>query len=620
MTKQTGSLLDLIQRRADANPKRIAILAPGRTELTYGDLALFVCRIRDKLDGIGLRRHDTIALVLPNGPEAATAFLATASTRVSAPLYPGCQESEFEYYLRQLNPKLILVGDGMDSPVRAAAARMRIPVVDLVPEVTSAAGIFTLPSLETAYPPTTGPETTPADMALLLHTSGTTSQPKIVPLTQANICASARHISETLRLTEEDRCLNVMPLFHIHGLIAGLMSSLAAGASVCCSPGYRKDRFFTWLNEVKPSWYTAVPTIHQSILSIAAAQREMIAAPLRFIRSSSAPMTPRLMRETEEAFNAPLIDAYGMTEATHQVTSNPLPPAMRKPRSVGLASGPEVAIMFDSGELCEAGQIGEVVIRGANVTSGYIDHQANTEAFTEDWFRTGDQGYLDDEGYLFLTGRLKDVINRGGEKVSPREIDEILMEHPEIAEAVGFAVPHPTLGEDVAVAVVLAEGSQLTQQQVRAYAFEKLADFKVPNQVLFVQAIPRMSTGKLQRRTLANNFATLLKGHYQEPETDVERLVAQTICDTLKVDRVGVEDNFFAIGGDSLTATQVVSRLNAVFYARIPIVTLFRKPTVRELACEISETVKIEEPELMEQLLTELEDMSEEEALLLLNK
>ena len=376
------------------------------------------------------------------------------------------------------------------------------------------------------------------------------------------------------------------------------------------------------MEDLKPTWYTAVPTMHQSILSAAAEEHEVIAAtPLRFVRSSSAAMAPNIMLELEEVFGAPLIEAYGMTEAAHQMASNPLPPRTRKPGSVGPAAGPEIAIMDEAGELCPGGKIGEVVIHGTNVTPGYVGApQVNSEAFINDWFRTGDQGYLDKDGYLFLTGRLKEIINRGGEKVSPREIDEALMGHPDVTLAVGFAVPHPTLGEDVAAAVVLRQGSQMTRQDVRAYAFDHLADFKVPSQVLIVDAIPKGATGKLQRIGLAEQFAGQLEGEYLAPETELEKLVAETICEVLKHDRIGMEDNFFAIGGDSLTATQVISRLNDVFHIQLPIVTLFRKPTVIELSREISETAEVEDAELIEQFLTELEDMSEEEALALLNQ
>jgi acyl-CoA synthetase (AMP-forming)/AMP-acid ligase II len=621
MQESAQTLVELIDAQARVSAERPAILAPGRETLHFGALGALMHTVGKQLRASGVGAGDAVAIVLPNGPEMATAFLATASVCRAAPLNPTYQEKDFAFYLGDLQARLVIVAQGMASPVRAVAERMGIPVAELAADPSSDAGLFRLEGLGcVSDAKRSEPEFTAADIALVLHTSGTTSRPKMVPLSHANICASAQHIANSLQLGPADRCLNIMPLFHIHGLVAALVSSLAGGGSVVCSPGYRDDGFFEWLAGFKPSWYTAVPTMHQSILAAAPAHRDSIsAAPLRFLRSSSAAMAPTVMHELETVFGAPLIEAYGMTEAAHQMASNPLPPGVRKPRSVGPAAGPDIAIMNEVGEFCAAGENGEVVIRGPNLTSGYAANpEANAAAFVRGWFRTGDQGYLDEDGYLFLTGRLKEIINRGGEKVSPREIDEALMEHPDIAQAVGFAVPHPTLGEDVAAAVVLRPGAQLHREEVRAFAFERLADFKVPSQVLIVDAIPKGPTGKLQRIGLASQFAEQLESGYVEPETEIEKLVAETVCEVLKRDRVGAEDNFFAIGGDSLTATQVVSRLNEAFHVEMPVVTLFRKPTVRELAAGIVDSYQPEDPELLDRLLAELEAMPEDEALALL--
>jgi acyl-CoA synthetase (AMP-forming)/AMP-acid ligase II len=345
-------------------------------------------------------------------------------------------------------------------------------------------------------------------VALVLHTSGTTSRPKIVPLTQRNVCASAVHVAESLSLTASDRCLNVMPLFHIHGLIAAVLASLAAGGTVVCAPGFNALKFFSWMDDARPSWYTAVPTMHQAILARADRNRDAIVRnPLRFLRSSSASLPPQVMKSLEETFGAPVIEAYGMTEAAHQMAANPLPPRARKPGSVGVAAGPEVAIMDEAGRILPAGEIGEVVIRGPNVTPGYQNNpSANAAAFTSGWFRTGDQGAFDDEGYLRLTGRLKEIINRGGEKISPREVDEVLLDHPAVAQAVTFGMPHEKLGEEVGCALVLKEGSKASEGEIREYASRRLADFKVPRRVLFLEEIPKGPTGKLQRIGLAEKL------------------------------------------------------------------------------------------------------------------
>jgi oxalate---CoA ligase len=326
-----------------------------------------------------------------------------------------------------------------------------------------------------------------------------------VPLSQANLAASAGHIARTLQFTARDCGLNIMPLFHIHGLIAGVLAPLSAGSQVFCTPGFNALRFFAWMDEARPTWYTAVPTMHQAILARTAKNADVIARhPLRFVRSSSSSMPPQVIRGLEEAFHAPLIESYGMTEATHQMASNPLPPGTRRPGTVGRAAGPEIAIMAADGTLLERGGTGEIVIRGPNVTSGYENNPtANAEAFTNGWFRTGDQGVMDADGYITITGRLKEIINRGGEKISPREVDEILMDHPAVAQVVCFGMPHPKLGEEVAACVVLRDGQRASERELQEFVARHAADFKVPKKILFMGEIPKGATGKLQRIGMA---------------------------------------------------------------------------------------------------------------------
>jgi len=342
----------------------------------------------------------------------------------------------------------------------------------------------------------------------VLHTSGTTSRPKIVPLSQANVAASARHICESLVLTPEDRCFNIMPLFHIHGLIAAVLSSIGAGASIFCCPGFNALSAFRWMEEAMPTWVTAVPTMHQAILGRAPNNKAIIEKlKLRFLRSSSAAMPPVVMGQLEETFGVPVIEAYGMTEAAHQMASNPLPPKSRKAGSVGLAAGPEISIMDEAGTLLPSGSKGEIVIRGPNVFTSYENNpKATEEAFTNGWFRTGDQGAMDAGGYVALTGRLKEIIYRGGEKVSPREVDDILMEHPAVDQVVTFAMPHAKLGEDVAAAVVLKDGAEADIASIRDFAAKRLAAFKVPGKIVFLEEIPKGATGKLQRVGLAEKL------------------------------------------------------------------------------------------------------------------
>ena len=502
--KNYSTLAEMIATQA---PDAVAMTAPAGLPLTYGGLYQLITRTAATLNGLGIGRGDRVAIVLPNCPEMACAFVAVASACTAAPLNMAYRADEFEFYLRDLNTRALIVAHGSDSPALAVAERLGIAVLELQPLPERGAGNFALSagSGVGGGASTSGGLAQPDDVALILHTSGTTSRPKIVPLSHRNVCASARNISTTLRLTASDRELHIMPLFHIHGLIAGVLAPMAVGSQIFCTPGFNALRFFGWMKECKPTWYTAVPTMHQTILARCAGNLDVIEAnPLRFIRSSSSSMPPQVIAELERVFKAPLIESYGMTEAAHQMASSPLPPAQRIPGSVGIAAGPEIAIMDNQGAMLAPGQVGEIVIRGDNVTAGYENNPAaNAEAFVDGWFRTGDQGVLDADGYLTLTGRLKEIINRGGEKISPREVDEVLLDHPAVAQVVTFAMPHPKLGEEVAAAVVLREGQQLTESQLRAFAATRLADFKVPKKILFMAEIPKGATGKPQRIGLA---------------------------------------------------------------------------------------------------------------------
>jgi acyl-CoA synthetase (AMP-forming)/AMP-acid ligase II len=418
--------------------------------LTYAELTALAGNVAVALRSFGVRPGARVAIVLPNGPVMASAFLT---------LFTFTQS----------------VG-GSGGPDSASSNHSAM--------------------------------SQPEDEALVLHTSGTTSRPKLVPLSHGNLAASAHNIKHSLHLTEADIGLNIMPLFHIHGLVASLLSSMAAGAHVVCTPGFNALKIFSWFSEAKPTWYTAVPTMHQAILSRADRNRDVIQAMrLRFVRSSSSSLPPPVMAELEATFNAPVIEAYGMTEASHQMASNQLPPGKRKAGTVGPAAGPEIAIMDAEGHILSNGATGEVVIRGPNVFSGYENNpSANAAAFASGWFRTGDQGVFDEDGHLTITGRLKEIINRGGEKVAPREVDDVIQSHPAVAQVVTFAMPHEKLGEDVAAIVVLKEGQSATERELRDFAARQLADFKVPRTILFRDEIPKGATGKLQRIGLAEKL------------------------------------------------------------------------------------------------------------------
>jgi amino acid adenylation domain-containing protein len=581
------SLHQIIAHQAMDVPRKTAISAPERRPLHYGELRELIETQLAVLNSVGIGRGDRVAIVLPNGPEMATAFLVVAAGAIAAPLNPAYQAAEFEFYLIDLKAKGMLILSGMDSPARQVAARLGILTIDLVPCPEQAAGVFTLSNMpansESAI------YAHPDDLALVLHTSGTTSRPKIVPLSQRNVCTSARNIVATLTLSKDDRCLNIMPLFHIHGLMAAVLATITAGAEVICAPGFNRTHFFNWLERHRPTWYTAVPTLHMAILEAASEYQEIIrSVPLRFLRSSSASLPPQVMAQLETVFNAPVIEAYGMTEAAHQMASNPLPPGKRKPGSVGCAAGPDVAIMDSVGLLLASGETGEIVIRGDNVTTGYENNPtANSGAFSDGWFRTGDQGWMNEDGYIHITGRLKEIINRGGEKVSPREVDEVLLNHPDVLQAVAFAVRHQSLGEDLAAVVVLNANATITASELRQGLFGQLAEFKIPNQILIVDDIPKGATGKVQRIGLAEKLAPHFQTAPTAPRNATETTLIEIFEDILGTKLNGVHANLFSAGCDSLSRARAIGQVCARLHCDLPITILFHYPTVAELAHEI---------------------------------
>jgi amino acid adenylation domain-containing protein/non-ribosomal peptide synthase protein (TIGR01720 family) len=590
-------IYQVLEDWADRTPNAPAILAPDRSPLTYSRLRQHIDETGQMLHVIGLRRHDRVALVLPNGPEMAVACLAVAASLPCAPLNPACSRSEFALYLSVLRPKALLVQQGMDSPACAVAQAHNIRVIELSRMPEAPAGLFTMLN-EACTPKVRHRFAMPHEVAFVLHTSGTTSRPKIVPLTHTNVCMAAYSLRTALTLSMDDRCLNMVPLFHTYGLIAATLTSLTVGASTVCPPSFDIAQFFRWLEEFRPTWYQAVPAVQREILVHVAQHREIIArCRMRFIRSGAAPVPASVRMELESEFKAPLIEGWGMVEASGTVTCNAPLSRQRKTDSVGVTIGPEVAVIDEAGTILPSGVLGEVVVRGATVMSGYEnDSMANGSAFTRGWFRSGDIGYLDADGYLFLSGRIKESINRGGEKIAPQEVDKVLMEHPAVAEAATFAVPHVRLGEDIAAAVVLHPNAVATPSDIRRFASTLLAPFKVPSQVFIVDEIPRTpTTGKLQRLGLAEKLGLTtgkrgqlaMPGGSTAPRTAVEETLAGIWARVLGVDRVGIDDNFSALGGDSILATQLISRVREVMHVEVSFRSFFATPTVAGMARSI---------------------------------
>lgn len=492
------TLFDLLAKGA---PEHVAILVPEGPTITYASLKRQVERLAEQLKGMGVQRGDRVSTVLPNSAECIVAFLAAATAGTAAPLNAAYKTDEFAFYLEDTKAKVLITpSQGADAATGAAPPGMKHLTVtmDAKGEVTFANGATTRGKASDGM-------SQGDDVALVLHTSGTTSRPKRVPLKHRNLVASVQNIVATYGLTPEDSSFCIMPLFHVHGLMASTMATLASGGTVVVPGRFNPLNFWPAVRESKATWFTAVPTMHNALLSRARGSSQLPSSyhqTLRFIRSCSAPLSPVTMKELEERFGVPVLEAYGMTEASHQMSSNPLPPAARRPGSVGVGTGVQIAIMDEAGHLLASGAQGEVVIKGPNVISGYEDNPlANASSFTNGWFRTGDEGIIDGQNYLSLVARIKELINRSGEKISPVEIDEVLLSHPAVAEAVAFAAPSATHGEEPAAAVVLS--GTASEQELVKYCRERLADFKVPRSIYIVQQIPRTATGKVQRRAVA---------------------------------------------------------------------------------------------------------------------
>ncbi len=499
---QINNILDLFA----GEPHAAALVAPGQPSLSYSQLQENILGLVSQLQSFGLGNGDRISIAMPNGPAMVITFLAAALTGTAAPLNPKYKTEEFAFYYEDTQAKaLIALPNTVEMAIAAAPADLTLITAQSNPDGTLQVELTRAGNHlgEVAIAASPGPD----DIAMILHTSGTTNRPKRVPLRHRNLIASAQNIIGAYHLNPTDTTLCLMPLFHIHGLVGCLLSTLASGGTLVCPNGFNALEFWKWVETYRPTWYSAAPTMHQMILARASRNAAIVQAhPFRFIRSSSAPLPPVVIEQLEATLNAPVIESYSMTEAAHLMATNPLPPALRKPGTVGYGFGVEVGIMDDQGNLLPSETLGEVVIKGANVIDGYENNpEANATAFVKGWFRTGDQGKLDAEGYLKLTGRLKELINRGGEKISPLEIDDVLLRHPAVAEALAFAVPHTSLGEDIHAAVVLKE--EVSEKDLKNHCAMSLADFKVPHRIYVLDELPRGATGKLQRL----NMAKLLK-------------------------------------------------------------------------------------------------------------
>jgi acyl-CoA synthetase (AMP-forming)/AMP-acid ligase II/thioesterase domain-containing protein/acyl carrier protein len=592
-----SNLIDQIRRACEKSPKAIAILSPGREPIAYRQLMAQIDSAAQYLARTGMGRGDRVAVALPTGPAMATACLSTIAACACAPLDPTSPVDEISNSLAAMRIKAAILPLDVDSNARAAVIRNGLALIELDahPRIS---GLFELVSSLPLGDTLPSPPRQ-ADLAFLLQTSGTSSRPKLVPLTHRNIAFSVRDISAALELSPSDRALCMLPLFHVQGLLGSLAATLASGASIVCAPGFQEEEALDWMCDFGATWYAGVPAMHQAIERQATRRPEKAAkAALRFIRSGASPMPPALARSLEATFRAPVVEAYGMTEVVN-IACDRQPPLTHKPGSVGLPYGStRIAILDEAGSALPPRAIGEIAVRGENVTLGYEGGSAaDAAAFSEGWMRTGDLGFLDEEGYLHIRGRLKEIINRGGEKISPAEVEEALLRHPAVEEAVVFAIPSAAMGEDVAAAVTLRKGSTLTARELRAFASSSLPVSKVPRRIVFLSEIPKGHNGKVRRIGMAERLRDQLsardtgaiEGAVSETEDPIEAEVLRISREVLADESVSAIDDFWELGGDSLRAALLLARLNDRFGSTIQIPDLFKNGTIRGMARMIAE-------------------------------
>ena len=593
INKKNLCINDLIVNGSQSD-ESIAIAVPGRTPLTYQMLRGHIAGIVKTLNSMGYGKNDRFIAVLPNGPEAALAFVSIAAGFTYVPLNPLMSATDYEYAIETIKPVAVIVQKGEDNPIKAIASKHNIPLINLVPTEDGHAGMFSLDGGNKASK-TPGGFAGPENIALILSTSGTTSKPKVVPIKHSNLCASALNYINAFELTEKDHILDAMPMYHVQGLCNLLFNTLVAGGKVTCLRRFESKEFLSVIREIKPTCYSAAPAINRQILEQAKAEGM---APgtvkLRFIRSAGAAIPDSLRLELEALFDAPVLDSYGMTESPI-ITTNPMPPLPRKSNSVGLPQGVEISIISDKGEALKFSDIGEICMKGPSVMGGYDNNpEANASSFINGWFKSGDMGYIDGDGYLFITGRKKELINKGGEKISPYEIEKALATHSAVIDSAAFPIASDTMGEEVCMAVIPASGSQVTPEELRGYLSDRLSFHKVPSYIFLVDEIPKSGPiKKVQRSTLHKSFEKKIKEMKEtraqtatlsrEFSNETERQLAGIWAEMLGW-QPAANDDFFALGGDSLKVVRVFTAIENTFGVKLSINTIFRAPTIQGMA------------------------------------
>jgi len=571
------SISQLFNKKYDKNP---AILSAGGDIVNFNELKKNIERISEKLQKAGAKKGDKIAILCHGGDKTFQIILALAANFICVPINAALKNSEIEKIITDLKIQTLVLPPETNKALKFKNTSCSI-LKFFIAEDKKELQTKTLSAKKMHQK-----ERSDRELAFIIVTSGTTAKPKYVGLSHQNIMANAVNMKNSLRMGSADRCLDVMPFFHVHGLMAAL-SALANGGSVICPPKFSQEDFFKWWANSQPTWYTASPTIHQSVLRVANNHKKtIIRNPIRLIRSSSASLAPQILKSLEKTFNAPVLESYGMTEATLQITSNLLPPRQRKAGSAGKPIGLNMMIIGKDGRALKKNQIGEVIIRGKNIIKKYLGKNKDDKtSFYGGWLKTGDLGYLDNDGYLFIVGRIKEMINKGGENISPREIDEIFLSHSSVAQTAAFGYPHKTLGEDIALAVVLKKGRKTTERDLKKYGLKKLSQFKTPTRIIITDNLPRTQTGKIQRVKLYSFFHKKFHQQKPKPRKDIgekEKKAIKIWREVLKLKEALPEDNFFEAGGDSLSLQELLHRLKKV-YSKIDEKTFLKDPRLSSL-------------------------------------
>lgn len=595
-----ATLGEAIRFRANIHPDQPAVVSSSFEPLSYRELQYLIRDVRAALRAAGLSRNARIAIAMPNGPHAALAIVAAACSAVSVPLNPRQTLPELEMSFAALRPDAVLLVKGSDSIVRHLAQRAGISVLEVTLSQDGTLGIrIGGPQADTAATFGEPDEPDPHAPAFILQTSGTTAKPKLIPTAHRNMLAAAARVQTWFDLTQQDRCLCVSPVFYAHGLHVMIFTPLLSGGSIAFPTDASKFDYAEWFDALRPTWYSASPTLHRMVfdqtkLRVDAKMRHS----LRFILSGGAPLPRDILKGLQQTLDVPVVEHYGSSEGM-QICSNQLRPGYSKPGTVGIPSPGTVFIAADDGSKLPPGQLGEIMVGGATVVARYLDApELSSASFIDGWFKSGDIGSIDEDGFLTLHGRKDDLINRGGEKISPLEIDEALQRHPAIAEAAAFSVPHSRLGEDVAAAVVLRPSMTATSIELRRYLQDKLAPFKVPGQIIFRDQLPKGKTGKILRRQI---------GHSLEEKAAVETTTTAPRLDEtpainilinqltelwerlLKKSPVSIDDDFLNEGGDSLLAMEMLCEVERLTGQTIPSSVLFEARTIRQLATTLYE-------------------------------